>query len=107
MVMFNGLLPRPIQERIVKFAEEHRVPTMYASEQFVALGGLMSYGADQPERFRLAAPIVVKILEGAKPGDLPLTYDSQLRLFVNTRAARRIGISLPQSLIAEAHSVLR
>ena len=70
-------------------------------------GGLMSYGADQPERFRLAAPIVDKILKGAKPGDLPLTYDAHLRLFVNTRSAERIGITLPQSLIAEAHTVLQ
>ncbi len=107
MVVFNGLLPSPIQRRIVEFAAQRRVPTIYASEQFVVAGGLMSYGADQPGRFRLAAPIVDKILKGAKPGDLPLTYDAQLRLFVNARAAEKLGITLPQSLIAEAHTVLK
>lgn len=80
---------------------------MYASEQFVVAGGLMSYGAGHPERFRLAASVVDKILKGAKPGDLPLTYDAQLRLFVNTGAAESIGMTLPQSVIAAAHTVLR
>jgi putative ABC transport system substrate-binding protein len=107
VVVLNGLLPRPIQLRIVGFATERRLPVIYASEQFVVAGGLMSYGADQPERFRLAASIVDKILKGTKPGDLPLTYDAQLRLFVNTRAAESIGMTLPQSLIAEAHTVLK
>ncbi len=73
----------------------------------VVAGGLMSYSADHPERFRLAASYVDKILKGAKPGDLPLTYDAHLRLIVNTRAAERIGITLPQSLLAEAHTVLQ
>jgi putative ABC transport system substrate-binding protein len=107
MVVLNGVLPRPIQLRIVGFATERRLPVMYASEQFVLAGGLMSYGADQPERFRLAASVVDKILKGAKPGDLPLTYDAELRLFVNTRAAESIGVTLPQPLIDAAHTVLK
>lgn len=107
MVVFNGVLPRPIQSRIVEFAAERRVPAIYPDELMVVAGGLMSYSADHPERFRLAASYVDKILKGAKPGDLPLTYDAHLRLIVNTRAAARIGITLPQSLIAEAHTVLK
>ena len=112
MMVFNGVLPTPLQQRIVAFASERRIPTIYASVQFVAVGGLISYGADQPGRFRLTASMVDKILKGAKPGglppgDLPLTYDTQLRLIVNTGAVERIGITLPETLIAEADAVLK
>jgi ABC-type uncharacterized transport system substrate-binding protein len=107
MIVFNGVLPQPLQQRIVILATERRLPVVYASEQFVAAGGLISYGADQPGRFRLAASTVDKILKGAKPGDLPLTYDTQFHLIVNTGAAQRIGITLPGTLIAEADTVLK
>jgi len=107
MIVFNGVLPQPLQQRIVTLATERRLPVVYASEQFVAAGGLISYGADQPGRFRLAASTVDKILKGAKPGDLPLTYDTQFHLIVNTGAAQRIGITLPGTLIAEADTVLK
>ena len=106
-IVFNGVLPTPLQQRIVAFATERRIPAIYASEQFVASGGLMSYGADQPGRFRLAASTVDKILKGAKPGDLRLTYDTRLRSIVNTGAAERIGITLPETLLAEADTVLK
>ena len=100
LLVFNGSLPLPIQLRIVHFAAEHRLPAMYASDQFVTAGGLMSYGADEPERFRLAAALVDRILKGAKPADLPLTYDPELRLIVNQDAAERIGLTLPKSFVA-------
>ena len=90
------------QRRIVELALSHRIPAMYHLRDFVQAGGLMSYGADYPEMFRQSADLVDKILKGAKPADLPVEQPWRYVLAINSKAAKALGLTIPQSLIARA-----
>ena len=73
----------------------------------VDAGGLMSFGASFPEQFRQAATFVVKILEGARPADLPVEQPTRLELVINMRAAMALGLTIPQSVLLRADEVIR
>jgi putative ABC transport system substrate-binding protein len=107
LVGFNGVLPRPVQRRIVELAAHHRLPAMYPAVDFVQIGGFMSYGQRGPEMFRFAATYVDKIFKGAKPGDLPLTNWTHLYLSVNTKTAATLGLTLPPLLLSQADELLK
>src|SRR6266849_2169970 len=104
---FNGVLPRPIQQRVIQLAAEHHLPAIYPARDFVEIGGLMSYGQRGPEMFRFAATYVDKIFKGAKPADLPLTPWRKLYLSVNTKTAGALGIVLPKSFLSEADDLVK
>jgi len=72
----------------------------------VSSGGLISYAADYPDIFRRAASYVDRILRGARPGDLPVQELAKFTLSINLKAARAIGLDLPQSLITRADEVI-
>jgi putative ABC transport system substrate-binding protein len=72
----------------------------------VPSGGLISYAADYPDIFRRAASYVDRILRGARPGDLPVQEPAKFTLSINLKAARAIGLDLPQSLITRADEVI-
>ena len=91
--------------RLFELAAKHRLPTTFAHREFTVAGGLMSYGPNLAERFRLAATYVDKILRGAKPGDLPVDQAAVLELVVNLRTARALGVTIPPSLLARADQV--
>lgn len=92
--------------RIVAFAERSRLPAMYFFSLFTDAGGLMSYGGSVQDSYRRAAGHVDKILRGAKPGDLPVEQPTQIELVVNSKAAKALGIALPQSLLLRADRVI-
>ena len=92
--------------RIVEFAAEHRLPTMYESGDFVEVGGLISYGPNIADRFRRAATYVDKILRGAKPADLPIEQPTKFELVINMRAAKALGIKFPDSILLRADKVI-
>jgi putative tryptophan/tyrosine transport system substrate-binding protein len=69
-------------------------------------GGLISYGVNLSENFRRAAACVVKILKGAKPGDLPVEFPTKLELIVNLRTAKALGITIPPSVMIRADEVI-
>jgi putative ABC transport system substrate-binding protein len=91
---------------IAAAVQRHRLPTMFANKGYLAGGGLMSYGPDLAETYRLSAAYVDKILRGAKPGDLPVTQPTQFELAINLRAAKAIGLEIPQAVLAFANEVI-
>ena len=79
---------------------------MYHQTDFVEAGGLMSYGVNIPDLNRRAAAYVDKILKGAKPGDIPVEQPTKLELVVNLKAAKQIGLAIPQTVLLRADQVI-
>ena len=100
------LLPA-LQTEIVDFAVRHRLPTMTGVRSLVDAGGLMSYGASFPDMFRSTATFVVKILQGAKPSDLPVEQPTKFDLIMNLKTAKALGITIPPSLLLLADDVIQ
>ena len=93
-------------DRILDFANGNRIPAMFESSPYVEAGGLMSYGPDYQETFRDAAVIVSKVLNGAKPSDLPIEQPTKFELVLNLKTAKAIGREFPPNLIALADRVI-
>jgi putative ABC transport system substrate-binding protein len=98
-------LPDAHAGRIVELAAKNRLPTMYAFRSYVDAGGLISYGVDLKENYRRAAVFVDKILKGARPADLPIEQPTKFELVVNLKAAKSIGLAIPQSILARADEI--
>ena len=92
--------------QIVSLARAARLPTMFHWREFVEAGGLLSYGPDIVELYRRSASYVDKILKGAKPGDLPIEQPTKFVLAVNLRAAKTLGITIPQSMLLRADELI-
>jgi putative tryptophan/tyrosine transport system substrate-binding protein len=92
--------------QIAEAALRHRLPTMYAARDYVQRGGLISYGPDLKESFRLAAIHVAKILKGAKPSDLPVEQPTRFELVINLNAAKALGLTIPPTLLGRADEVI-
>jgi ABC-type uncharacterized transport system substrate-binding protein len=91
---------------IVDLAAKHRLPAIYASREFVDVGGLISYGVSYSDLYRRAAAFVDKIFKGAKPGDLPVEQPTRFELVINLKAAKALGLTIPQSVLARADEVI-
>jgi ABC-type uncharacterized transport system substrate-binding protein len=92
--------------RIIDFLAKNRIAGMFQTKENVAAGGLMSYGASVPDLFRRAAGYVHRILQGAKPADLPVELPTKFELAINLRTARVLGLDLPPLLVARADEVI-
>jgi len=92
--------------RILEFCGSHRIPSMFEESSYVEAGGLMSYGPDLREIFRRAAVYVDRILNSAKPGDLPVEQPTKFELVINAKTARALGLTIPQSLLLRADQVI-
>jgi putative ABC transport system substrate-binding protein len=92
--------------RISDFAVAHRLPTVVEGVRTVPLGVLLSYGPDLIQNARLAAGYVAKILEGAKPADLPVQQPTRFVLKINLKTARAIGLTIPPSILDRADEVI-
>ena len=93
--------------QIASFAQKNRLPSMYAQEQYVDAGGLMSYGPSTPDLHRRAATYVDKILKGAKPADLPVEQPTKFEFVINQKTAKQIRVTIPQSLLYRADKVIK
>jgi putative ABC transport system substrate-binding protein len=91
---------------IADLAVEHRLPAIYGSREFVDAGGLIAYGVSYPDLYRRAATYVDKILKGAKPADLPIEQPTKFELIVNLKAAKRIGLTIPETFLVRADEVI-
>ena len=91
---------------IIKLAARYRVPVIYALREFVQDGGLISYATSLNDQWRRAARYVDRILKGAKPGDLPIEQPAVFELWINAKAARAAGLTIPPSLLAQADQVI-
>jgi len=96
-----------IRRRMIDLAARGRIPGMYHNAVFIRDGGIISYGADLDDLFRRAATYVDKILKGAKPGDLPVERPTKFELFINLKAAKQIGLTIPQSVLYRADKVIK
>jgi ABC-type uncharacterized transport system substrate-binding protein len=92
--------------RVLQLAMKHHLPAIYQSEDFVAEGGLMSYGPNVADEFRRAASYVDRILKGAKPADLPVEEPTKFELVINLKAAKELDLTVPTSLLARADEVI-
>jgi putative ABC transport system substrate-binding protein len=97
----------PQIKRIVELAGNFRLPAIYHQKEFVDEGGLMSYGADYDDLFRRAAVYVDKILKGARPADLPVQQATKFEFVINLKAAKQIGLTIPNRVLERADKVIR
>ena len=95
------------RKRIVELATKHRLPAIYQRKEYVDEGGLMSYGVDYDDQYRKAAHYVDKILKGAKPGDLPIQQATKFEFIINLKAAKQIGLIIPNRVLERATEVIR
>jgi putative ABC transport system substrate-binding protein len=94
------------RDLIIPLAARHRLPAVYAVRVFVAAGGLMYYGTDFVELYRQAASYVDRILRGAKAADLPVQLPTKFETVVNLKAAKALGLTVPQGLLLAADEVI-
>jgi ABC-type uncharacterized transport system substrate-binding protein len=92
--------------RVIDFMNANRLPGMFQAKENVTAGGFMAYGASLPDLFRRAAGYVHRILQGAKPADLPVELPAKFDLAVNLKTARALGIELPPMMLARADEVI-
>ena len=93
--------------RIIELAAKSRLPVMYTNTRSVEAGGLVAYAEDRLEQYRRAATYVDKILKGAKPADLPVEQPTKFELVINLKAAKQIGLTIPQSVLYRADRVIK
>jgi len=93
--------------QIVSFAAQNKLPAMYPGSAFVDQGGLMSYGASIVDLWPRAATYVHKILNGAKPADLPAEQPKRFDLVINLKTAKQIGLTIPPNVLARADRVIK
>ena len=91
---------------VIGLASKARVPAIYPERKYADDGGLIAYGANVPEHFRLAAGYVDRILRGANPGDLPINASSKFDFVINLRTARALGLTLSPDFISAANEVI-
>jgi putative ABC transport system substrate-binding protein len=92
--------------RILEHTMKHQLPSTYGTREWSDIGGLMSYGPSFEDLYRRAATYVDKILKGARPGDLPIEQPSKFELVINVNTAKRLGLTIPQSLLLRADQLI-
>jgi putative ABC transport system substrate-binding protein len=94
------------RDLIIALAARHKLPTIYYYRIFVSAGGLVSYGPDPHNQYRLAASYVDRILKGEKPADLPVQAPTKYELAINLKTAKTLGLEIPSSVLALADEVI-
>jgi putative ABC transport system substrate-binding protein len=106
LIVFPSPMLYNERRRIVDFAAQHRLPSMFGAREYVEFGGLMADGASIPDLMRRGATYVDKILKGAKPADLPVEQSTTNELIINLKTAKALGLTIPPSLLLRADQVI-
>jgi putative ABC transport system substrate-binding protein len=94
------------RDLIIRLADRHGLPAVYASRVFVTAGGLIYYGPDLIDQYRRAAGYVDRILKGEKPADLPVQEPNKFELAINLKTAKSLGLTVPPTVLARANEVI-
>jgi putative tryptophan/tyrosine transport system substrate-binding protein len=94
------------RQLIIRLAAKYRLPTIYASKDFPAEGGLMAYASDSAEQLRTAASYVDRLLRGAKVSELPVQFPTKFELVINLKTAKAIGLTIPEAFLLRADEVI-
>jgi putative ABC transport system substrate-binding protein len=106
VIVTSGPLAQSHSDLIVTLAARHRLPAISSGRQFVAGGGLISYGTNLADQYRRAADYVDRILKGEKPADLPVQAPTKFDLVINLTTAKALGLEVPPALLARADEVI-
>jgi putative ABC transport system substrate-binding protein len=107
LLTLDNALMNTHRGRVVELATQSRLPSMSATRVLVDAGGLMAYGSDRLDQLHRAATFVDKILKGASPGDLPIEQPTKFEFVINLKTSEALGLSIPQSVLAQATEVIR
>jgi ABC-type uncharacterized transport system substrate-binding protein len=107
LIMIRNPLLTSNQKQIANLAIKNRLPSMNETSDYVEAGGLVSYAADEDERFRRAAYFVDRILKGAKPADLPVEQPTKFDFVINLKTAKQIGLMIPPEVLARASRLIK
>jgi putative ABC transport system substrate-binding protein len=107
LVVLRDPLTNTNRPKIVALAAQHRLPAIYASDEFVRAGGLLFYGANVEGLYRRLGTYIDRILKGAKPADLPVERATQLDFIVNLKTAQALGLTIPSSVMQQATEVIQ
>ena len=94
------------REQLAALALRHAVPTIYQTRGFAVAGGLLSYGADVAEAYRLTGNYTGRVLKGEKPADLPVQQATKVEMYINLKTAKALGVNVPNTLIGRADEVI-
>ena len=106
LLIANHTLFTTRRERIIALAARYAVPTMYVQREFAHDGGLITYGTDLPEVYRLTGGYAGRILRGDKPADLPVLLPTKFEMIINLRTPKALGLEVPDKLLALADEVI-
>jgi putative tryptophan/tyrosine transport system substrate-binding protein len=107
VVILPALLFTTNQKRIAELSIKSRLPAIYWQRRFAEVGGLLAYGPSLPDQYHRIGVLAGKILNGTKPAELPVEQPTKYELVVNLRTAKQIGVTIPQSLLFRADSVIK
>jgi len=94
------------RDQVIALAARYRVPTIYQSRSFIVADGLMSYGTDTTESYRIVGIYIGRLLKGEKPADLPVQQVTKIELAINLKTAKALGLTVPQSILVRADEVI-
>jgi putative ABC transport system substrate-binding protein len=107
LLVLGDTMFRLHRRRLAELAVTSHLPTMNQVRAYVEAGGLLYYGASLSDMFRRAATYVDKIMQGAKPADLPVEQPTRFELVINLKTAQALGLTIPPSLLFQADEVIR
>ena len=93
-------------EQLAALTVQHAVPAVYQGRRFAVAGGLLSYGADSTDAYRLAGNYTGRVLKGDKPAELPVQQATKVELYINLKTAKALGANVPNTLIGRADEVI-